>query len=160
MLRVLRGSLGSAVLLSGLALTGCAGSAIGTPGARSDSSVGVPMNTTYRFKVFNNTDYDVSLRTFEEECMAKTLGGEISPHTTEHVDVETMTGPGCESRKESYFTTSFSKKGPGDYVNYRFVKRTLSSWKLEHRHSGPHSILVVELKNELTYTLVRIYKPG
>ncbi len=157
MLHVVRGSVASVVLLSVLGLTGCVGST-GAPSIQSESSAAVPMNTTYRFKVLNDTNYDVTLRTFEEECMLKTLGGEISPHKTQHVDVETKTGQSCESHKESYFTTSFSKKGPGDYVDYRFVKRTLSSWKLEHRHSGPRSTLAVELTNELTYSLVRIYK--
>jgi hypothetical protein len=158
MLRAVGSSVSSAVLLSVLALTACAGSTIGAPSTRPGSYAAVPMNATYRFKVLNDTDYDVTMRTFDEGCMLKTLGGEISPHTTQHVDVETKTGQTCESHKESYFTTSFSKKGPGDYVNYRFVKRTLSSWKLEHGHSGPRSILAVELTNELTYSLVKIYK--
>jgi hypothetical protein len=157
---IARSSLTSAVLSSVLALTACAGHAFGTPSTVSDFSAAVPLNTTYSFKVQNDTDYEVTMQTFDEECMIRTLGGKIAPHKTQDVEVETKTAQSCESHKDSYFTTSFSKRGPGDYVNYRFVKHIFTSWKLEHRHDGPHAALSVDLTNEFALTRVKIYKPG
>jgi hypothetical protein len=150
----------STVLSSVLAFTGCAGHAFGTPSTGSEFSAAVSLNTSYSFKVQNDTDSEVTLKTFEEECMIRTLGGKIAPNKTQDVEVETKTGQGCESHKQSYFTTKFSKMSRGDYADYRFVKRTLSPWKLEHRDHGPTAKFSVELTNEFTFTRVKIYKHG
>ncbi|HEV3091552.1 MAG TPA: hypothetical protein VGX91_08965 [Candidatus Cybelea sp.] len=158
MWHIARNSVTSAALLSALALPGCAEHAFATASTGSEFSAAVPLNTTYSFKVENDTDSEVTLQTFDTECMIKTLGGKIGAHKTQAADVETKTGQGCEGLKESTFTTSFSKSGRGDYVEYRFVKRTLSSWKIEHRHSGPNSTLSVDLTNGFADTRVKIYK--
>ena len=140
-------------------LTGCGGNAVGMP-STAESSAAIPLDATYTFTVQNDTDSDVALQTFDEQCMIKTLDGKVAPHKVAGFHVETKTGQGCEATKESYFETTFSKNRAGDYANYRFVKRTLSPWRLEHRHHGPRANFSVELTNEFRFTSVRIYKHG